>query len=152
MKIAPFLRKYLPLWFKKRLDNSNSRIAKFVTSKLGPLSIKKVEELVLDPTTPTICMCPRCAEAIKVNDKGQVGVILYYEDRTSDKPDVKIEKKYTLSRVYRDHSYQVGCSNISCCGRDIRGGDLFGVLDTEGNLVIVAPPLAPTISENQPAT
>ncbi len=142
MKAVSFLRKFLPLLVRKWLDNSNNWIALFVTTRLGPLAVTRVEEVIEDPTTPTVCFCPHCAKAIKVNKKtGQVGVFLYHDDRTREHPDVMIQTKHTLFVSCLSGYYQVGCADVSCCKGNLRDGDLFGIIDATGSLVKVTSPL-----------
>ena len=135
MSQSLFLRKWLPLWVRKKLDNTNSAIAKFITARFGPLAITHVDEVVNDPKTRTIGFCPLCAEAIKVDrNTGIVGVFLYQKDMTPINPEVKIKPRHTLSVDFNGHLYQVGCSGIVCSTSNVGCGDFFGTLNGAGEL------------------
>ena len=144
MKISLFLKKCLPLGIRKWFDYSNSKFAKFMTAKFGPLAITKVEDVVNDSTTRTIAFCPLCAEAIKVDRRtGIVGVFLYWDDMTPENPEVMIKKRHTLFVSHMGHSYQVGCSNISCASKSIGYRNLFGTLNEIGELQAFTAPFTP---------
>ncbi|MFA6463983.1 MAG: hypothetical protein WCV55_03180 [Candidatus Paceibacterota bacterium] len=139
--LAPFLKRLLPLSLRRWLDNSNDQIPKSITAKYGPLATDSAEEVVADTSTSTIAFCPLCAEAIKVDKSGKVGVFLYFNDATPRNPDVNIQPVHVLSVTCFGHSYQIGCDNAHCLKNNLNDNNRFGVLNSFGELVCSSGPL-----------
>ncbi len=144
-----FFQKFLPRFIKKWLDTSNMAFAKHFRAIHGVLTFRKVQQVVDDTSTPTICFCPLCAKAIKTGKNGQVGVWLSHRDRTPDDPEVRVAKKQTLFVSYKDQEYQVCCSD--CSPKHSELPDRFGHIDQNGNLINATPRISRHLPSKPPS-